>query len=117
MQVYDCVAMCWHQLTPMPRPRASSSAVQWGNRILVAGGRFREIDALELRSLEWSTVCTSTISRHFCTALVFDDNLLLVGGLSEDESPCDTEQYNPETDSWSAVSGWGKFGSCLAITC
>ena len=117
MQVYDCAAMLWRQLNPMPRARASSSAVQSGNSILLAGGNFREIDALDLRSLEWSTVCTSTIQRRFCTALVFDDKLLLVGGLDEDDCPCDTEEYTQETNTWSIASGWGKFGSCLAVTC
>lgn len=116
-QVYDCVTMVWTELPPMPRPRSSCSAVQWGLCLVVAGGGHHEIDTLDLQSGEWLTLCAASSPRRFCSTLVFDDTLLLVGGLDNEGIPCDTEKYDPLNDSWTTAPGWGKFGSCLAVAC
>ena len=110
--------MVWRDLPNMPRPRSSCSAVEWGTNLVVTGGGINEIDIFSVTTGIWSTLdSTGSLNRKFCSALVFDTKLLIVGGVDEEGCPCDTQQFSVEANSWEEAPGWGKFGSCLSVAC
>ncbi len=100
IDVYDVAKGRWETLpTKLPTPRAGCTAFMHNNRLIIAGGEsgttalaHPEVEALDLKTLQWAPLSPLNRGRHGTQAIVFKEAVYLAAG-------CGRRGGNPELDS------------------
>ena len=93
------------QTTGSSQERHESSAVVIGDHLYVVGGRGnRALQALDLKTREWSTLATPPLEVHHAQAVAHAGKLLIITGFTggfPDETPlANVLIYDPKADRW-----------------
>ena len=100
-EVYDTATDTWETKTSMPTARGWLTANVVDNKIYVINGTLNEVYDPETDS--WETKAPPPLRASFggCASAVFDKKIIVIGGISDDQSYNLNQIYDTETDTWS----------------
>lgn len=108
----------WNTRTPMPRGSCFSAAVAFQGQVYVLGGIHHEHDRNTVSARvsrynpavdKWYPVTSMNCARQGLCAVVFDGNILAIGGSGMDDTFLRTvEKYEPQQDRWILVDSMAK---------
>jgi hypothetical protein len=108
-EVYDPATNTWETKTPMPTSRAWVAANVVNGEIYLMGGynpypsTFNEV--YDPKTDSWETKISTPdapITDSSLASCVFDNRIILIGGLTQDQHYQLNQIYDTETDTWSA---------------
>lgn len=126
LQEYDPSMDTWKNKTPMPTPRAMSSAVAIGNKIYVFGGRnesgiTNKVEVYDTGSDSWTRAAEMPDEKWNHMVAVVDGKIYVIGGItgtgSQRKSTGSVDVYDPAGDSWESGSGMllSRQGAAIAV--
>ena len=100
-EVYDPATDTWETKTSMPTTRGWLTANVVNNKIYVISGTSNDVYDPETDS--WATKTPSPLVASFggCASAVFDKKIIVIGGITPDQSYNLNQIYDTETDTWS----------------
>ena len=111
----DQASPAWVSAAPLPTPRTHLSAVTLNGKIYtLAGQHNHDVNPTDVSVVEvynpatnsWSTAAnTPTVRSHFePSTFVRDGRIVIVGGKSDSQELTDITEYDPLTNSWTALT-------------
>ena len=118
-EVYDPITETWEVKTSMPTARGWLTANVVDNKIYVINGNSNQV--YDPATDSWATRTPSPKDADFiggCASAVFDDKIIVIGGLSQDQHYTLNQIYDTKTDTWSDGTSplAGVMGGAAATT-
>jgi len=99
-------AQQWSEGPPMTVARSDAAVAVLDGEVYVIGGRTttgQPLDVVEKfnpETSQWSAVESLDDERYAASAVLFEDQILLMGGSEDDGATDDVEVYDPSEDDW-----------------
>ncbi|ELT93360.1 hypothetical protein CAPTEDRAFT_137514, partial [Capitella teleta] len=104
---YDAHTAQWNHLPPMPTVRAQHSSIYHDHHVYVIGGNdgrsfLHSVDALDMRSLEWSSLPHMPQPLQCSYVVSVSDTLFVLGGMRDGwvDWSVDVHQYDSTGKTW-----------------
>ena len=104
VEKYSSVTRTWNKVADMFDERGGFCACGFVDKVFIIGGRSDSVLQFDAKDYGWKEVARMEESRTFAACAVFEDTLVVSGGLDNNPVILNTvESYDVVTDSWTPM--------------